>query len=158
MDNIIWKDLKNFGGLYQINNEGTVKSLDRYVYHNGNDKFQFIRGRKISMRVNNHGYLSIRLSRDSKTATRFVHRLLAETFIENPLELPFVNHKDGNKLNNALDNLEWVTHSQNMKHAYSMGLIKGKSKIPSILIKPDRVLKKYRDMKKQNLGIEKNVV
>lgn len=62
--------------------------------------------------------------RRSKAITLKVHRLVAGTFIPNPKNLPFVNHKDGNKLNNELSNLEWVTHKENVRHAVSLGLYK----------------------------------
>ena len=58
----------------------------------------------------------------------FLHRLVGEAFILNPLNNPCINHKDGNKLNNHVDNLEWVTYSQNNKHAYSIGLKQGAGK------------------------------
>jgi hypothetical protein len=70
------------------------------------------------------GYL--RVSLDNKSLT--MHRLVAENFIPNPKRLPIINHKDGNKQNNLVDNLEWVTHSQNVIHAYATGLAKGRKK------------------------------
>lgn len=71
-------------------------------------------------------YLVLKTDKDTFTKVR-LHRLLAEYFIPNPQNLPCVNHKDGNKLNNALENLEWISYSNNAKHAYSTGL-----KIPAL--------------------------
>lgn len=68
------------------------------------------------------GYLSYDLTVDNKRHSKQAHRLVAETFIPNPDNLPIVNHKDGNKLNNSVDNLEWVTPTQNLNHAYATGL------------------------------------
>lgn len=87
-------------------------------------------GRIYSNRLNrllvcNHGdgfYKTFRLSKDGKPKTFKLHSLLAKAFIPNPLNKREVNHKDGNKLNNNLDNLEWVTHHENMIHSWNMGL------------------------------------
>ena len=70
------------------------------------------------------GYLTVDLYRDSKRSTKRVHRLVAESFIPNPDNQPEVNHKDGNKHNNCVDNLEWVSKKDNCRHAWAMGLVK----------------------------------
>lgn len=70
------------------------------------------------------GYYKVDLYKDGKRETKRIHRLVAESFIPNPNGLPEINHKDGNRLNNSIDNLEWVNRSQNMIHAYSTGLTK----------------------------------
>jgi HNH endonuclease len=75
------------------------------------------------MRVDRAGYFTVRLSSEGRTVTKYLHRLLAEAFIPNPEGLKFVNHIDGNIKNNKLNNLEWVSHSQNIQHAYDTGLI-----------------------------------
>lgn len=72
--------------------------------------------------VGGTGYYMISVSKKNKSKPYRVHRLLAETFIENTENKPEVNHKDGNKLNNELSNLEWVTHKENMSHAFRIGL------------------------------------
>lgn len=70
-----------------------------------------------------NGYYSYNLSVNEKNYTKYVHRLVAQTFIPNPNLLPQVNHIDGNKSNNCLNNLEWVTEKQNMQHAFKNGLV-----------------------------------
>ena len=75
--------------------------------------------KKLTQIVNNRGYYSVRVN----GKTKMVHRLVAEAFIENVHNKPFVNHKDGNKLNNDYSNLEWVTNQENIQHAHDNGLI-----------------------------------
>ena len=91
----IWKYVKDFEGLYQVNNLGVVRSLNRQVYHPGNSSYHQIPGKILSTRINNCGYFSVRLSKGGKTFTRFPHRLMAEAFIPNPLNKSSVNHRDG---------------------------------------------------------------
>jgi hypothetical protein len=91
-----------------------------------------------------HGYLvfSTRLNgRNSKSILLKVHRLVAETYIPNPENKPYINHKDGVKANNHISNLEWVTASENVKHAYATGLAKGKPKYdnPQCKVSPETV-------------------
>jgi len=71
---------------------------------------------------NNNGYLRIGLSKDNKRKKFLVHRLIAEAFIPNDQNNLLINHKDGNKMNNHISNLEWCTYSENLKHAYKIGL------------------------------------
>lgn len=73
---------------------------------------------------NNKGYYDVHLYDNSKRTIRRIHRLVAEAFIPNQEGKPCINHIDGDKLNNNVDNLEWVTHSENMKHAFGTGLAK----------------------------------
>lgn len=97
-------------GLYEISSNGKVRNLKtRRMLRPGKDKC---------------GYLHVSLSKNGKTKTLKIHRLVANAFIENFENLPQVNHKDGNKENNNVNNLEWVTCSGNLKHAYKNGLKK----------------------------------
>ena len=108
----IWEEIKGFEGYYQISNYGQVKRLK-----NGSEYI-----RKLSL--THDGYLKVRLVCNDKDTTKRVHRLVAETFIDNPDNKPTVNHKDGNKLNNHVDNLEWATRHEQLQHAYDLGLKK----------------------------------
>lgn len=101
----IWKDIVGFEGLYQISNYGNIKS---FVKNN--------KGKPMKQRILRN-YMSIGLTKNKKQYTFFVHRLVAETFIPNPNNFPCVNHIDGDKLNNSINNLEWVTYSENSKHS-----------------------------------------
>jgi hypothetical protein len=77
-----------------------------------------------AMPIGRRGYLAVRICRDRKTKILYVHRLVAESFIPNPLNKPVVNHIDGDKKNNDVSNLEWSTYSENLQHAYDLGLRK----------------------------------
>lgn len=79
-------------------------------------------GKPLKPRITNCGYVRVALRIDGVVKDYLIHRLVASTHLENPDNLPTVNHKDGNKLNNHKDNLEWCTKSQNMKHAVATGL------------------------------------
>lgn len=116
----IWKDIKGYEGLYQISNLGNVKSLERYKQNHGVTQLV---GEKIkSTRLLSSGYLVTDLYKDNKSKTAKIHRLVAETFIPNPNSKETVNHIDGNKLNNRVDNLEWATHREQNEHFYKTGL------------------------------------
>ena len=123
MEKEIWKDIEGYVGLYQVSNLGRVRSLDRtIVYKEG--KKHFYKGQILKQCRNKKGYLRVPLSTNDMRKTVIVHRLVATAFIPNPLSLPQVNHKDGNKANNSALNLEWVTGSENTQHAVKFGLIK----------------------------------
>lgn len=120
----IWKDIPGYEGLYQVSNLGRVKSLDRFVKTGMGTRHQ----EEIIVKPTtlNGGYLKIRLYKDGTTSGRLVHRLVAEMFKPNIENKTDVNHKNGDKTDNRVDNLEWVSHKENMQHAFAMGLIGGK--------------------------------
>ena len=105
-----WKDIPGYAGLYQVSNLGRVKSL------------RFNKER-IMKSTNSHGYQSIELCVNNVRFITGVHRLVAMAFLPNPQNLPEVNHKDRNRSNNCVDNLEWVTQSENVAHAYRHGVL-----------------------------------
>lgn len=104
-----WQDIKGFEGLYQVSNFGRVKSLK----YNKTEREKIL-----SLSSNGYGYLNCGLHKNKKTKLVRVHRLVAEAFIPNINNYREVNHIDGDKTNNRVDNLEWCTRSENMKHAY----------------------------------------
>lgn len=113
--NEVWKDIKGYEKIYQVSNFGKVKRL---TFINGNVKLQ--KERMSTPTNNGHGYLIVGLSKNGKRKNFYVHRLVAETFLDNLNNLPQVNHKDGNKKNNRVDNLEWCTASENQIHSYKV--------------------------------------
>ena len=106
----IWRDIKGYEGLYQISNFGNVKSVERIVKRGTNFKPVCERVLKTG---DKGGYKYVILSKNGKTKTGWVHRLVAQAFIPNPDNLPCINHKDEHPSNNRVDNLEWCTHSYN---------------------------------------------
>lgn len=114
----IWKPIKGFEGFYQVSDKGNVRSLGGWC---GNSKHK---ERILSKSLTHDGYEKVRLNRKGKDITARVHRLVAEAFIENPLHKETVNHIDGNKQNNCVENLEWCDRKEQMQHAYNLGLKK----------------------------------
>lgn len=119
-----WRSINDYEGKYQVSNFGNVRSLDRYI--EGKDgKTKKFPGKILSLVKQNAGYVTVGLSKDSVVTSFLVHRLVAAAFIDNPENLPEVNHKDGVKHNNNLSNLEWMSRVRNIRHAMGMGLIQG---------------------------------
>ena len=116
----IWKDVIGLEELYEVSSLGRVRTKQKIRW---NSKcFANRRVRYLNLRVHPWGYIYVGLTKN-KTQTRFaVHRLVACAFSPNPENKPFVNHIDGNKTNNNANNLEWVTRSENAKHAFRIGL------------------------------------
>lgn len=103
----IWRPISGYEGLYEVSDKGRIRAQSQY------------RSWKtpISLTLMNTGYLRARLCKNGKGRGYSVHRLVAEAFIPNPDNLPLVNHKDEDKTNNCVENLEWCTHSYNSKYS-----------------------------------------
>ena len=104
----IWKDIKGYEGFYQVSNYGRVKSLERL-----DSCGRKVHGRILKQGKDTQGYLVIGLCKEGARKSKRIHRLVAEMFIENPKEYLEVNHKDENKENNHIDNLEWCDREYN---------------------------------------------
>lgn len=116
----VWKDVVGYEGIYQISNLGRVKSLEREVniklFNIGWSK------RKIPESIRKqtifkNGYAGVQLHKQQKLHLGLTHRLVAQAFIPNPGKKPEVNHKNGDKLDNCVENLEWVTRTENDSHS-----------------------------------------
>lgn len=132
----IWKEIEGFEGKYEISNLGrirTVKNIQHFWSRaSGEWKLEERIQETNKIRVcfkNNKGYMRIALKNKDKVKDYLVHRLVAKTFIPNPENKRFVNHKNGNKEDNRVENLEWCTQKENMQHAVKNGLSKGRRKV-----------------------------
>jgi len=113
----IWVPIKKYEISYMVSNFGRIK---RNSYYTKRGKYKA--ARILSQRPDKDGYRFVTLCYNGISKTYFAHRIVAINFIDNPLNKPQVNHIDGNKQNNHVDNLEWVTDSENRKHAFRIGL------------------------------------
>lgn len=112
-----WKDIIGYEGLYQVSNYGNIKSLSfgpKNININRPERLLHISYSSI-------GYAHVQLYKNGKAKTMNVHRLVATAFVDNPFNKPEINHIDANRSNNHADNLEWVTHSENLRHAVKLG-------------------------------------
>ena len=109
-----WREISGYNGKYLISSLSNCKIANHLN----------ITGQKyLTTRVDRAGYLTVRLSKGGNTSTKYIHKLVAEGFVPNHFNKPYVNHRNGNKLDNRPKNLEWVTHAQNIQHAHNLRLI-----------------------------------
>lgn len=130
----IWKDIEGYKGFYKVSNLGNIKSLPR----NGTVNEERI----IKPCKNNNGYVKIGLNKEGIIKYKTIHRIVAESFIPNPNNLEQVNHINGNKEDNRVDNLEWCTQSENIKHCMNV-LGKMKRKVMKIDTKTNKIIQTF---------------
>ena len=121
MDNTeeIWKTYPEFDFI-EASNLGRVRTKDHYVMRK-DGREQFVKGHILKQRDNGHGYMRVQFGVGCKKVDRYVHRIIAESHIPNPKNLPEVNHRDNNRANNAVSNLEWCTHQYNEAYKKNFG-------------------------------------
>lgn len=145
---VIWKDVEGFEGLYKVSSEGVLVGTPR----------QGTKGGVVKRYKMKNGYEEYHLYKDDKLHHEYAHRLLARYFIPNPENKPHVNHIDGDPTNNSLDNLEWVTHLENVQHAVRTGLFNHKGENhPGVKLTDQEVLEirdlyKHRVFKQREIG------
>lgn len=149
-NNEIWKPIKGYEGLYSISNFGNVRSEDKPFTYNlcGRTGTRINKGRKLKPFINTKAnYYRVCFCVNEKREYLLVHRLVALAFVLNPDSKPCVNHKDGNKHNNAADNLEWVTYSENTQHAIDTGLMKMRGEDNPNAIFTEQQVREMRQLK-----------
>lgn len=112
-----WRDIKGYEGLYQVSNLGRVKSLEREIGHRYKGQTRTIPEKVMHLCDNGNGYKVVYLRKDRKKQVKYIHRLVAECFINKPIGKEYVNHKDYNTSNNSADNLEWCTQKENVLYS-----------------------------------------
>lgn len=120
----IWKPVKGYEKSYIVSNFGNVMSIPR-EYKSKDGKVFYVDGKTLKKHDDTRGYDRVQLGKHKKER---VHRIVANAFIPNPMNLSEVNHKDGNKKNNNVENLEWISHKGNVLHAVETGLFGDRSK------------------------------
>ena len=150
----IWEDVEGYEGYYQISNFGRIKSVDRKIKKR-NRAVVFFKGKIIKQTISKFGYYRCTLHLIGTRKTFLTSRIVGITFIPNPNNLPQINHKDGIKKNNYVNNLEWATCSENHKHAFRLGLNSAvgeknsQSKLNEFQV---RVIKKINDLSYAEIG------
>jgi hypothetical protein len=113
----IWKDVVGYEGIYKVSDLGNVKRVSSF---SGVNK-KYLGDYHLKVRDNGKGYYRIKLTKNNKSKRVMLHRIIAQAFIKNEHNKPFVNHIDHNKKNNSLSNLEWCTQSENILHEVKNG-------------------------------------
>jgi hypothetical protein len=127
MNKEIWKDAKGFEGYYEVSNMGLIRrKLTQTIYKDG--RVANFSETILKPSLNKKGYQRVYLSMKSKKYSKSVHRIVAETFIDNPENKATVNHINLNKEDNRVENLEWLTNKENMQHAFLNGVYKERDK------------------------------
>jgi hypothetical protein len=135
---MIWKDVSDYEGIYQVSDSGLVRTVPGKITTrrmNGKTQLRHWSGRELKQKTDKGGYKRVTLWKNKRGKDFLVHRLVCEAFCQNYSLKPEVNHIDGNPSNNYASNLEWVTYAENLQHAYRHGL--NQSPIKVVLYNPN---------------------
>lgn len=141
----IWKDIPEYENIYQASNFGNIKSIKRNII--------------LKPIIRNDGYLFVNLSKNGKSKPIKIHKIIAKTFLNNLYNYPVINHKDGNKSNNKVDNLEYCSQSYNLKEAYRIGIRKanktnvGKRKKILQINKNGKIINEWNSIKEASIQL-----
>lgn len=116
----IWRVIEISNGLYHVSNLGNVRSVPHSVFGVGKNKWQTRKGKVLKLETTIDGYYRATMSIDGKSKRVLVHRLVAIAFIDNPKNKPFINHINGIRNDNRVENLEWCTNSENVIHSIKL--------------------------------------
>ena len=128
-----WKPIPGYEGWYEISDLGNIRSLDREIVQlskSGGLIRRRIKGCMVEPTDNGHGYLIVGLRKNQSRKNFYVHRLVADIFLDNPMRFPVVNHLDYNRRNNTVKNLEWTTQAENIRYSSSRMRKPKSSKLP----------------------------
>ncbi len=128
MQNEIWKEINGYEGYFEVSNLGNFRSKDRIIRYKSNGT-RLYPGKSLKTETIVEGYQRIVLMKEAVKKRHMCHRLVAQEFVPNPDNKPYVNHINGNKADNRAENLEWVTQSENELHSHSIlgNSMKGKT-------------------------------
>jgi hypothetical protein len=115
----VWLPVVGYEGYYEISSLGNLRSVDRVVRYKANGTM-LRKGRPMRLTTTKYGYIDVRLGKEGVEKAHLVHRLVAAAFLDNPESKPQVNHKNGVKGDNRLENLEWASKSENRLHSYKV--------------------------------------
>jgi hypothetical protein len=145
-----WRNVVGYENLYEVSNLGRIRSLNRKVFRKhwtGVDSHMVYKGKMIPFWVTPKGYFRLTLNKDSKKSNHLVHRLVANAFIPKIEGKELINHKNGVKSDNRVENLEWVTNQENIIHAYQNGLFKKDLQTEDAKYPQTKVISKGRSKK-----------
>lgn len=156
----IWIDIKGYEGLYQVSNLGRVRSLTRIIYDEKNDRKYLLNGKILNQFDNGRGYMTVHLRKKNRRCVKYVHRLVAEAFLNNYNENKTINHRDFNTKNNNVNNLECCSLKENINYSRIHNRYKKsnlvrleKTKI-RIKNKMEKLTKEIVDLRKSGMSIQ----
>jgi hypothetical protein len=149
-----WKDVVGYEGLYQVSNLGRVRSHENKVTYSEIHGVRKWKQRILKQNLTVNGF-KVDLYKDKKRKSMHVHRLVAEVFIDNPNNEPQVNHIDGNRLNNHIENLEWCNSKYNINHAFDNGLTSSNENVILINLETNEMFC-FRSKTKASMFLGKN--